>query len=111
MCWQLALYSTLRSFQVKKKESEELFERKLVVSFLCFIIHSKGSSAKGLSCETEIYVIAVVFLVCTHVIKIEKIFASSSKYFVCFNKFYAEKGFCNVFRPNERPKIKFFSDL
>ena len=44
-------------------------------------------------------------LVCTHAIKIGRVF------FVCFNKFYAGKGFCDIFRPNEGPKIKLFNDL
>ena len=68
---------------------------------LCFIIHGQGSSEKGsLNCGAEIYLIAVVFHVCTHAVKIGRVFSCNSKYFVCFNKFYAGKGFCDIFRPN-----------
>ena len=67
--------------------------RESLLSLLCFIIHGQGSSEKSfkiLSCETKIYLIAVV----------GRGFAANSKYFVCFNEFYAGKGFCDIFRPN-----------
>ena len=51
------------------------------------------------------------FLFARTPLKEEGFFASNSKYFVCFNKFYAGNGFCDIFRPNELPKIKLLIDL
>ena len=53
-------------------------------SILCFIIHGQGSPEKGfMNCETEIYFIALVFLVCTQAIKIGRV-ASNSNIFCLF---------------------------
>ena len=39
----------------------------------------------------------IVCLVCTHAIEIGTVvFASNSKYIVCFNKFFPGKGFCEI---------------
>ena len=68
-----------------------------------------------MNCETEIYLIAVVFLVCTHVIKIGRVFVFvflpliANILFDAIN-FTLEKVFETFFRPNELPKIKLFND-
>ena len=43
-----------------------------LLSIICFLIYGQGSSEKGLilNCETEIYLITILFLVCKHAIKI-----------------------------------------
>ena len=68
-------------------------------SILCFIIQGKGSSWKRF--DPEIYFVAILrrvrifdaieFLFFTHVMKKEGVFASNSKYVVCFKKYFAGK--------------------
>ena len=85
-----------------------------LLSLLCFIIHGQGSSENGfkiLNYETEIYLIALVSCLHGRNWNRKGFFAANIKYFVCFNTFYTGKGFCDIFRSNERPKIKLFNDL
>ena len=87
-----------------------------LLSILCLIIYGKGSSEKALilNCETEISLIAgrIVVLACTHAIEIGRGFflAFNSKQFVSFNKFYAGKGFCEIFVQMNAQKYKCFSE-
>ena len=96
-CLAIHIYFVLNSAQSlgKNKKNGNValnnYLKESLLSLLCFIILRSRFFRKGfgLNCETKIYLIAVVFLVCTHAIKIEVIFAANSKYFVCFNKLYA----------------------
>ena len=65
-----------------------------------------------MNCHTEIYLIAVMFLVCTHVIKLEGFFLPllADILFVSIN-FTVDKVFVTFFRPNELLKIKLFNGL
>ena len=64
-----------------------------------------------MNCQTEIY-FAFIFVVCTHVIKIGRVFLPllPDILFVSIN-LTLEKVFMTFFRPNELPKIKLFNDL
>ena len=76
-----------------------------LLSLMCFIIYGQGSFEKGLMCTVRNLFNCISFvrlatrivcLVCTHEIEIGRVFASNSKYVVCFNKCFAGKCFCNI---------------
>ena len=70
--------------------------KETLMSILCFIIQGKGSSGKSLIlkfCFVAYGNLTRLGLLFSSTQRNRKAFSSNSKYVVCFNKFFAGKGF------------------